>query len=109
MSTTQTKFTKGPWKIDKYGNVKTPDGESLLVNGVALPAGNHTRQAEAEANAQLIAAAPALYEACQQAESALGRLKGQCDEREWAEDWQDLPDVLKQLSSALAAATGGKG
>lgn len=52
--------TPGPWAIGKYGKVTTPDGETLLVDGVSLPM-NH--DPEAIANARLIAAAPELLEA----------------------------------------------
>lgn len=53
--------TPGPWTQDEYGSVKTPSGETLLVEGVAL-AGRSTE--ETRANTRLIAAADDLLAAC---------------------------------------------
>lgn len=63
-----SKHTPGPWHYDeRWKFVKTSDNEMLLVTGVAIPVGNHTRAKEAEANSRLIAAAPALLLACETA------------------------------------------
>ena len=59
-----TEPTPGPWVVDRWGGVLGPDGTRVLVDGVALPCGNHPRISEAEANARLVAAAPDLLAAC---------------------------------------------
>lgn len=53
--------TKGPWKIDSFGNIQTPTG-ILRVKGVALPCGIVSDRSEVMANTRLIAAAPDLLE-----------------------------------------------
>lgn len=87
----ETKFTPGPWFIDGSGNisntVKAVTGEWQLGEYAetvcsyqsALGPGTHTHDAEVEnstANAHLIAAAPELYEALEQAFSVLEREYG---------------------------------
>jgi hypothetical protein len=54
-----SEFTKGPWFANGVfvGTASTKDD---IVSGVSYPAGGHE---ESEANANLIAAAPELYEA----------------------------------------------
>lgn len=54
---TQAKHTPGPWVQDEYDFVITPNGRTLLVEGVAL-SGRSTP--ETKANARLISAAPDL-------------------------------------------------
>lgn len=87
-------WTKGPWVSCEHGIV--PAGasnysERILVSGVRMPMG---RDDEAEANANLIAAAPELYE-------ALSELIDHCDD---ANPWMDLSDA----KDALAKARGEK-
>lgn len=61
--TTETKFTKGPWKASKpqlyheFWHINSPDGANGDIATVWSVTGN------AEHNARLIAAAPDLYEA----------------------------------------------
>lgn len=54
--------TPGPWTMDRYGSIKVgPHGQNtLLVDGVALPSGNHHDIEEAKANTRLLFAAPDL-------------------------------------------------
>jgi hypothetical protein len=66
-----SRHTPGPWKRDRFGNIRHGSNDVLLVSGVALPCGNHPNAEEADANARLIAAAPdyhaateAIREAC---------------------------------------------
>lgn len=51
-------FTPGPWIIDQYGSIKTPNGRTLVADGVAF---RSVSTPETAANAQLISAAPDLY------------------------------------------------
>jgi len=60
------KHTAGPWSRDRYGHVVGPDGEDVRFRSLAIAAsGSAERPAEAEANTDLIAAAPDLLEALQ--------------------------------------------
>jgi hypothetical protein len=53
--------TPRPWIVNRYGQLATPSGETLLVAyGIASPSNGHPRWAEALANRDLIAAAPEL-------------------------------------------------
>lgn len=54
-------WTKGPWRIGEWGKVVTPSGETLLLTGVALTL--NSAAAEAIANRNLVAEAPAMAEA----------------------------------------------
>ena len=56
-----SKFTPGPWKLDKYGSVITKPGERVCFYGLSLSGG-----AEAKANGILASAAPDMYEALQE-------------------------------------------
>lgn len=64
----ETGFTPGPWSIVRYG-----DGSSLVIHSdtdnrvcfmATASSDRPTSHAAIRANARLIAAAPALYEAC---------------------------------------------
>ena len=55
-----SKHTPGPWIQDKYGNIKTPSGQMLVTDGVAL--GGYSTN-ESRGNARLISAAPELLQA----------------------------------------------
>lgn len=57
------KHTPGHWTQDKFGNVKTPFGNTLVTEGVALAGSSNE---ETRANARLISAAPELLEALQE-------------------------------------------
>jgi hypothetical protein len=72
MKTTQNKstFTPGPWICDDYYNLGS--SPEIRMNGIRiarmLPASGITpSESEQLANARLIAAAPALLDACKQA------------------------------------------
>ena len=52
--------TAGPWEIDAYGNIKDSSGETIRVNGVALPSGWTDSEDECYGNANLVIAAPDL-------------------------------------------------
>ena len=97
----KTTHTPGPWKLGSLGGaqhlyriVQTTDRESVarvMCNGE-----------EGEANAHLIAAAPALLEAAEAAEEWLLRF--------WHESPHRFPDGASEvgslLESAIAAAKG---
>jgi hypothetical protein len=53
--------TPGPWKKSKYGELKNPEGQQVMVWGCGIA--HSMRTSETEANARLIAAAPDLLEA----------------------------------------------
>ncbi len=62
------KFSPWPWSRDQFGNVVGATNRKVSVQGVSLPL---TKDDEAEANADLFAAAPQMYEALQAIEIAL--------------------------------------
>ncbi|HHW2202115.1 TPA: hypothetical protein ACUT9V_003306 [Pseudomonas aeruginosa] len=66
------KHTPGPWGQDKWGSLQTEGGQDVLLRGITtISAGSDERIAEAEANTRLIAAAPELLDAL---EDAVNRL-----------------------------------
>jgi hypothetical protein len=52
--------------MNDFGEICGPDGEHILVSGVAVPCGNHSKAEEARANGRLFFAAPAMLEALEQ-------------------------------------------
>ncbi len=56
------KWTPGPWLRGKHGSIKDANGEIVEATGLALVTGYRNASDPAFANAQLIAAAPELYE-----------------------------------------------
>ena len=98
-----TKHTAGPWKAyessdDGWFNIEAESDGSDVVGceGCAN-----------EANARLIAAAPCLLEALQQATRRLD-LDDDSEETEWlADDWQGAVDSVRcMMLEAIAKATG---
>jgi len=60
----ETKWTPGPWKVNKYGSIGAgPLGHMPVVGYVEPFYGEDKRDGDSSANASLIAAAPELYEA----------------------------------------------
>lgn len=98
----KAKHTPGPWEISKHGTpahspqfgVYAPNSPWNGVNDLAI-----VKDDNAEANAQLIAAAPDLIEACKMAEEFL-RLECDCSESD------DDGNPLKELRAAIAKAEG---
>jgi hypothetical protein len=86
------KQTPGPWFQDKYGNVMTQSGSTLVTDGVAL--GSRSTD-ETKANARLIAAAPELLEALK---SLLNYANLGAYQR---------ADTVKAARAAIAKAEGG--
>ena len=102
-------FTPGPWEIDRLGVVapdKLPRGQShrrIARCYAGYPYENDALDAENEANARLIAAAPDLLEA---ADNALGVLIGCCAPADGIDDRSAILDAQRQLRAALAKAGG---
>lgn len=87
------KFTKGPWTVQRSATkfrLLDPDGSVLSINGGMVPI---------EADANLIATAPDLYEAL---ESVL------LDGRDWLSDeaCERLESALRKARGELSATTG---
>ena len=65
------KFTKGPWKLDRYGNIVQTNGrdarDCIRAGGLALT----QNDGEPMYNRHLIAAAPEMYEMLQKAADEL--------------------------------------
>lgn len=91
-----SQHTTGPWEFDQYGNsfVVTAKDRAYDV-AVVRNIGNENN----EANARLIAAAPALLSAAQKARAALSELIATHDPIVYAE-------ALRALDAAIGAATG---
>ncbi len=64
----EAKFTRGPWTMNDFGEIYGPDGRQILVSGVALPCGDHSKAQEARANGQLFFAAPGMLAALETVE-----------------------------------------
>lgn len=101
-TTKKTKHTPGRWRKDKWGNILTRKGEQLLITGVALPCGVHSRIEEAKANNQLLFAAPDLLKAAQK---VLDGLNARIDFAKDAEQPLPVFDGIADLHSAINKAT----
>lgn len=64
----EANFTRGPWTMNDFGEICGSDGKQILVSGVSVPCGNHSRAEEARANGRLFFAALAMYEALEAVE-----------------------------------------
>lgn len=111
MTATETKHTPGPWHAAGL-LVWSADPASREAEQIAHALHDHTRgdilrmphQDVAEANARLIAAAPALLAACEEAavQLELSLPPG----RECNISYQGLRDAIAQVRAAIAAARG---
>jgi hypothetical protein len=75
------KHTKGPWKIDEYGDISSSRGIKVVID-----------ENMKKANARLIASAPDLLEACK---FTLTCIK---------ENWSDLSNAGAMLEQAISKA-----
>jgi hypothetical protein len=111
---TETKFTPGPWSIERYG-----DGSSLVIHSdednrvcfmATASSDRPTSHAAIRANARLIAAAPALYEALKEVTQAMTALTFEGIDRgkgHWPA-WDKTAQAVDRARSALLLAnTGG--
>lgn len=91
----ETKFSKGPWQRDKYGNVEAINHkgrlDTLRVYGVSLC---HPSDESVIANTHLITAAPLLYEALE-AVCLAARMEGLSGRPGWSELIATMQDALK--------------
>ena len=58
--------------MNDFGEIYGPDGRQILVSGVALPCGDHSKAGETMANGQLFFAALAMLEALKAVEWSRG-------------------------------------
>ena len=86
-----SKFTPGPWFLDKYGNLISSSNQTVPFFGVRI-----NGRDEAIANTQLISAAPDMLEALQ---SVLER------NNEYGDNLIGN-DVEKEIRAAIAKALG---
>ncbi len=100
MSTNETKWTPGPWKIRRSGCISAGDeGALVATTGYRVEAGKN----EDDANARLIAAAPEMYEALQ-AEKYAQALANDPNSQEQAKVARARADDFRR--AALAKAEG---
>lgn len=95
----ETKWTPGPWKAPEgdFPDVYGPDDRLLAV--VYAPGNYEHNSQEGHANARLIAAAPDLLDALQEAMRWIGRLT----------DWEGAGDPdADSWRAAIAKAKGGE-
>lgn len=104
-------FTPGPWHVEKCSAPVYGSDGTLMVNGVGIGAGSRhigtISSKNAHNDANLIAAAPAMYEALSMAHNVLYMLKqgfpseALCSENNpWGQDTGTLPDGKKVSRSA---------
>lgn len=98
---TQFKGTPGPWLRDRHGQRRGANGESVIVWDAGIGWGARTEVSEA--NARLIAAAPALLEALQDCVAWIVDLAESGDTGFW--DAEKAPEVIKSRA-AIRQATG---
>lgn len=87
-------YTKGDWKVEK---LPITGGLSVYANGELIAAGLM------DGDAQLIAAAPDLYEACKDAAAVL---RNSTDIPKLEEDRYLLSELERKLHEAIAKAEG---
>jgi len=90
-------YTKGEWKIEDETNIFC--GDKLIATAGGYSDNYTSPRAENKANAHLIASAPDLYEACNQANWLLGFLSN----NEWN---TEIIQTREQLRKAIAKAGG---
>lgn len=118
---TVSKHTPGPWFVDgvnyddaiSIGAIDPRDGKRFRVAGVHGIDDHCVHCHQSEANVSLIAAAPDLLEALQDAlrlmEEQFMKLEwefGECREIEAIEKDGDLPSAVIKARAAIAKATG---
>lgn len=100
--------TPGPWQLNtQYADIEVrgPDGSGVLI-AVMCPWGIAADGPSPQAaNARLIAAAPDLYDA---ADNALNVLIGCCVPAGGVDDRKAILDAQAMLRAAIAKATGEK-
>ena len=102
-------FTPGPWHVEDFDtvfSVKSRDGIKIVKtswhDSIRKP---YPLKPEARANARLIASAPALYAACENAATAM-RILAEVAEDVRMEGSEPLRERLAELEAALKAARG---
>ena len=89
-------FAKGPWRVFDYFEYEVDGSDGLLICNCDIPA---RKDSERKANAQLISAAPELYEAL------VGAYEALCDLSD--SDWRDRDfNLMKKCLAAIRKANG---
>lgn len=95
------KFTPGPWRRDPFGGIVDATNRRVWIQGASLPM---RRDDEAEANADLVAAAPELLGAL---EELYAMVKGECPSI-LAEDSGGSAHTDLRIQEAIKKARGEK-
>ena len=124
-----TKFTPGPYSVHQYSDVQTfrgidrEDGSSFETRSISIGCGSKLigevtmmrgvpgfprieTEEELQATANLWIAAPALYEALEEARTSLSILRTQVmvEINRGVERWEGVPEKLKERLDAVDAA-----
>ena len=100
--TPETQHTPGPWTVTPSGGVITDNDDPEVICWTEI---NDIMAVEREANARLIAVAPALLAAC---EAALPWVKhAACDVMDDSDEHKRTLVVIDTLRAAIAKAKGG--
>ena len=98
-------FTPGPWKLELGDPPMVADRDGELV--VYLPNWIPEYRTERDANARLIASAPTLLEALEEARDAMSHcLEGALSLPRFAAD--QMKAAVEKADAAINAATGGQ-
>lgn len=108
-----TKWTKGPWKVEPAKSYDVPDNETNYLKVYSVDPGpenpftivlvRDVDKERREANAQLIASAPVLYEALEAAKQVFGN-----DQHSGANFFNGENAAIARIDAALRAARGGQ-
>lgn len=107
MGTHETKWTAGPWRINKYGSIGAgPLGHAPIVGYVEPFYGEDKRDGDSSANAQLIASAPELYEELMKSAIDMENMAKLLGERGLVDFADDLRLSAKSSRAILSKAHG---
>ena len=101
--TERAEHTAGPWKRSDYGQIVDPDGKDVCFRSVTtMCSGSEESIAEAEANTDLIAAAPDLLAELREARETILQLKNS----RWSECEGSDVEWVGDIDAAISKATG---
>ena len=101
------KHTPGPWVVNDNDTGMTDDGTIINLHGTVIVSSVYGQTTEiAAANAALIAAAPAMYEALQEARDYIRQLVDSKEDEAIDNLTNNGEDVEERLNQIIAQAEG---